>query len=188
MGDSTQADGGTQRITDNLSLTEVEVGDRIDPAIIPRTDATDVGDRINAHLPRQADDDGRTYDVVLIANRTDDWDDTQTALIHEPGTGLFARISGHTSSGAWNQHERDWKVRDVGSEFAVDDYSDLDVPESELGDDPDRYVSEWLDIVSGEWTMGECIGEIEDLDGNSLRLRDIEGRRVWIQISLEGDD
>jgi len=189
MANQTQADGGTRRITDDLSLAEVEIGDRIDPEIIPGSEHLSVGDSVDRTMNLRPDEaDGRTFDVVMVAKARDNWGDTERKIVYQPATDLFAVLSCHTQSGAMNQHERDYSVRAVGGEFVVEDFDGLDVPEDELGSYSEReYVEEWLDVLAGEWKHGECINEIEDLDGTDMKLYDIEGRRVWISFSLEGD-
>lgn len=184
------ADGGTDRkptrITDDLSLADVHEDDRIDPALVPRSPEIDVGDPVTAHLPRQANpDDDRTYSVRLVARGEDRWGDVQTALVYDPEADLFARLGSHTASGAMNQKERDWKVRDVGRDVVVTDTSDVEIPDLPDDETPESFVAEWVDIAFTNARHGDDIPELEKFDGKRFRLRDWDDRTAWVTYQLE---
>ena len=189
MAQKATADGGAARITENLSLTEVEVGDRIDPAIIPRTVNIAPGERIqNITSPGEPDEE-RTYDVRLLAESDRFHNDVVDALVYDLESGLFARLSGHTKSAAWSQKEADWKVRGVGDSFELLDCWDVDVHDLPEDETEAEYVAEWLEILVDGWAHGEYLSEIEYFNGDTMTLRDREGRRAKLQYELvtEGD-
>lgn len=193
MAQNESAADSTQRFEDNLDLGAVSEGDRIDPALIPRSPNIDVGENVAQHLARAngpENDDERTYSVRLIAGGSDRFDDVQSALVFDPEAGLFARLSGHTNSGAWNQKERDWKVRDVGHDVEIVDQWDVDIPDLEpFGETEEEFVAEWADILFGNIRHGDAPGdEIDQFGGEKFQLRDYDGRRARVQYKLVTKD
>lgn len=194
MAENIHADGGrteTKRFEDDLALDEVIEGDRIDPALIPHSPMIEVGAEVAAHLARMNDgDDERTFSVRLIASGKDSWGSVQTALVYDPEADLFARLGGHTKSGAMNQAERDWKVRDVGRDIEIVDQWDVDIPDlEEFGEAEEEFVAEWADILFGNIRHGDEAGdEIDMFDGKTFQLRDYDGRRAKVQYELVADE
>lgn len=189
MAQNESAADSTQRFEDNLSLSAVSKGDRIDPALIPRSPKIDVGEMVARHIPKHnppENEDERTYSVRLIAHGSDSYDDVQTALVYDPEADLFARLSGHTNSGAWNQKERDYKVRDVGQDVEIADQWDVEVPDlEEFGETEEEFVTEWADILFGNIRHGDEPGdELQEFDGKKFRLRDYDGRTARVQYEL----
>jgi len=183
----------TQRFTTEFSLAKVSQGDRIDPDLIPRSPKLEVGDNVAQHTAKHNDptnDDERTFSVRLIVSRSDSYDDVQDALVYDPESDLFARLSGHTSSGAWSQKERDWKVRDIGSGVEVVDAWDIDIPDLDDYDEtPEEFVAEWMDILFGNAAYGDDIGgEVEDFSGKTLTLRDVDNRTAKVEYRLVDDE
>ena len=188
MTGTTQADGGAARITDTLSLAEIEVGDRIDPTLVPRSTEIEVGERIQNVTPAGELDGGRTYDVRLIAEADRFNNDVIDALVYDPDAGLFARLSGHTNSAAWSQKEADWKVRDVGDDAALLDCWDVAVHDRPDGETEPEYVAEWLEILVNGRAHGEFLSEVEQFNGDTMTLRDADGRRATLQYELVTED
>lgn len=193
MVEQTTADGGrtdTTRFDESISADELIEGDRIDPDLIPRSPEIDVGASVARHIPRHngaQNDDGRTYDVRLIAHGyRDQYQDVQVALVYDPEAELFVRLHGHTSSGAMNQLERDWKVGSVGSEIVVDDVWDVEIPDlEEFGETDEEFVTEWVSIVFDELRHGSDIEDLRKFDGKKFTLRDHDGRQARVQYHLE---
>lgn len=145
MAQNETAADSTQRFEDDLDLAAVNEGDRIDPALIPRSPKIDVGENVAQHIPQPnppENEDDRTFSVRLIAHGyRDQYQDVQSALVYDPEADLFARISGHTNSGAWNQKERDYKVLDVGRDVEIVDQWDVVVPDLEdFGETEEEFV------------------------------------------------
>jgi hypothetical protein len=187
MTQTTQADGGAARITDTLSLAEIEVGDRIDPKLVPRSPEIEAGDRIRRAT--SGDPDGeQTYDVRLIAEADRFNNDVVDALVYDPDAGLFARLSGHTNSAAWSQREADWKVRDVGDDAALLDCWDVAVHDLPDGETEHEFVAEWLDILVNGRAHGEFLSEVEQFNGDTMTLRDADGRCATLQYELVTED
>lgn len=191
MAQQIAADGGNERdnkrFTDDVSLADVIEGDRVDPALIPHSPNIEVGDRVAANVPKQYDDtDERTFSVRLIAGGEDRRGDVQTALVYDPEADLFARLGGHTSSGAMSQAERDWKVRDVGSEVVVADAWDIDIPDLEEDGDELEFVEEWVDIAFDNARYGDDIAELVEFDGKKFTFRDYDNREARVQYELGG--
>ena len=184
----------TKRIDDNLSLDDVNEGDRIDPALIPRSPKIDVGGKVARHLAKHnppENEDDRTFSVRLIAHGyRDQYQDVQSALIYDPDADLFARISGHSSSGAMNQAERDYKVRDVGRDVEVVDQWDVEIPDlEEFGESEAEFVAEWAEILFDNIRHGETAGdELDRFEGKKFTLQDYDGRRARVQYELAGGD
>jgi len=184
-------DGRTEpeRFDDALDASELIEGDRIDPALIPRSPKISIGEPVAVHLPRRRDDDDdRTFDVRLVARGSDSYDDVQTALVYDPDADLFLRLSGHTSSGAWNQKERDWKVRDIGRNVEIVDQWDVEIPDLEkFGETPEEFVAEWAEMLFDNIRYGDEAGdEIDLFDGKNFQLRDYDGRRARVEYELVG--
>lgn len=183
----------TQRFTTNFSLTAASEGDRIAPELIPSSPEMEVGDRVSRHTARPEDreqPDERTFSVRLVVSRSDSYDDVQTALVYDPEADLFARLGGHTSSGAWNQKERDWKVRDIGSDVEVVDAWDISIPDLDDFDQaPEEFVAEWMDMLFGNAAFGDDISQqVESFDGNTLTLRDFDSRTAKVEYQLVSDE
>lgn len=189
MAKNTDADD-TKRFETDLDLADATEGDRIDPAIVPRSPKIDVGESVSRHSQTPNDpenEDDRTFSVRLVAHGyRDQYQDVQTALIYDPDADLFARISGHSSSGAWNQAERDYKVRDIGREVEIVDEWDVDIPDLDQFDDTEEgFVAEWAEMLFDKIRHGEPAGdEIDGFDGKKFQLRDYDGRRARVEYEL----
>ena len=194
MAQNESAADSTQRFEDDLDLTAVSEGDRIDPALIPRSPKIDVGENVAHHLAQPngpENEDDRTFSVRLVAHGyRDQYQDVQSALVYDPEAGLFARISGHTNSGAWNQKERDYKVRDVGRDVEIADQWDVEIPDlDEFGETEGEFVAEWADILFDNIRYGDEPGdELQEFDGKKFRLRDYDGRSARVQYELITED
>lgn len=194
MAQNESAADSTQRFEDDLDLTAVSEGDRIDPALIPRSPKIDVGEKVARHLAKHnppENEDDRTFSVRLVAHGyRDQYQDVQSALVYDPDSDLFARISGHTNSGAWNQKERDYKVRDVGRDVEIVDQCDVEIPDlDEFGETEEEFVAEWADILFDNIRYGDEPGEeIDQFDGEKFQLRDYDGRRARVQYELVTED
>lgn len=179
-----------RRWTDELRLEEASVEDRIEPILIPRIHEFDVGDRVHdqSTRPLNGDEtDDRTFDVRLVAHGYNgSWQDVQNALVYDPESNLFARLSGHTSSGAMNQLERDYKIRELGQDIAVVDQWDVDIPDlNEFGESEEEFVAEWVDILFDNIRHGEQPGdEIDQFEGKTFQLRDYDNRYATIKYEL----
>ncbi len=186
MSRTDSASDTTTRFENDVDLAAATEGDRIAPELIPRSPAIDVGESVSRHTqtrePGETDD--RTYSVRLVVSRSDSYDDVQDALVYDPESELFARLSGHTSSGAWNQKERDWKVRDIGADVELVDAWDIQIPDLDDYDEtPEEFVAEWMDILFDNAAFGDDIGgEIEDFSGKTLR--DFDNRRADVEYTL----
>ncbi|QCC57260.1 hypothetical protein [Natrinema thermotolerans] len=185
----------TKRFDGEFGLDEVIEGDRIDPAMIPRSPNIEIGETVARHLPNptrpeDGETDDREFTVRIIARGSDRYNDVQTALVYDPEADLFARLGGHTSSGAMNQAERDWKVRDVGSEVAVTDTWDVEIPDLEGFNQTEReFIDEWVELAFDNARYGDDIAELVNFDGKTFRFRDHDNREATIQYELvTGDD
>lgn len=190
MAQKTTTDGGTERGTkrfsEDLSLADVQVGDRIDPQLVPRSPHIEVGEPVAKHLASRPDeDDDRTFSIrLIVSGYRDSYQNVQAALVYDPEADLFARLTGHTSGGAMSQKERDWKVRDVGREMVVVDQWDVEIPD--LGDESEaEYVAEWVEIMADGWRHGDDYEDLERYDDKAFRLRDYDGRTAKVQYELE---
>lgn len=194
MAQNESAADSTQRFEDDLDLTAVSEGDRIDPALIPRSPKIDVGENVAQHIPKHnppENEDNRTFSVRLVAHGyRDQYQDVQSALVYDPEADLFARISGHTNSGAWNQKERDYKVRDVGRDVEIVDQWDVEIPDlDEFGETEEEFVAEWAEILFDNIRYGdEPVDELQEFDGKKFRLRDYDGRSARVQYELVTED
>lgn len=193
QNDATTADENrdeTKRFDRDLSADELIEGDRIDPALIPHSPKIDVGEPVARHQPQRYDaEDDRTFSVRLIVSRESrSYGDVQDALVYDPNADLFVRISGHTNSGAMNQKERDWKVRDIGREVVVDDVWDVEIPDLSDHETEREYVEEWVEILFDGLAHGDEYEEMQSFSGKTFELRDWEDREAKIQYHLETDE
>ena len=194
MAQNESATDSTQRFEDDLDLSAVSEGDRIDPALIPCSPKIDVGENVAQHLAKHnppENEDDRTFSVRLVAHGyRDQYQDVQSALVYDPEADLFARISGHTNSGAWNQKERDYKVRDVGRDVEIVDQWDVEIPDlDDFGETEEEFVAEWADILFDNIRYGDGPGdEIDQFDGKKFQLQDHDGRRAGVQYDLVTED
>lgn len=186
--------GSTKRYENNLDLSTASEGDRIDPVLIPNSPETDVGERVAYHTPNPnpQNKDDRTYSVRLIAHgHRDQYRDIQSALIYDSDADLFARISGHTHSGAWTQQERDYKVREVGRDVQIVDQWDVEIPDlDEFGETAEEFIATWAAMLFDKVRHGEVPGdELQEFNGQKFCLYDYDGRRARVQYALAmGDD
>ena len=194
MAQNESATTETKRYEDDLDLSDVSEGDRIDPELIPRSPEIEVGEKVARHLARPngpENEDERTFSVRLIASGyRDQFQDVQAALVYDPNSELFARLSGHTSSGAWNQKVRDWKVRDVGRNIEIVDQWDVEIPDlEEFGETEEEFVSEWAEILFDNIRYGDEPGdELQEFDGKKFRLRDYDGRTARVHYELVSEE
>lgn len=195
MSQKATADGGngrkTKRYDDEFTLADAIEGDRIAPELIPRSPDIDVGERVERHKARPKDPenpDDREFTVRLIAHGyRDQYQDVQSALIYDPKAELFARVTGHSSSGAWTQKERDYKVREIGREVVVKDAWDIDIPDIEDFDEtPEEFVDVWVEMVFDNAAYGDDVShELVKFDDKKFSLRDADGRSARVHYSLE---
>jgi len=180
------ADGrtDTERFTDGVSADELIEGDRIAPALIPHSPTIDVGEPVADHMAARPDgDDDRTFEVrTIISRERRPWGDVQNGLVYDPDADLLIRLSGHTSSGAMTQKERDWKVRGVGDTMVVDDMWDVELPDVA---DEDSYVRQWVEVLSQDLAHGHARDDIQSFGGDKMTLCDHQGREVKVQYHLE---
>jgi len=193
MAQSDSANGSMQRFETELTLADARVGDRIAPELVPRSADFDVGDSVAPHHQHRNPEevDNRTFSVrTVLRAETGQFGHVQSALVYDPEADLFARLSGHTSSGAMSQAERDWKVRDIGVEMSVVDVSDAEIPDLEDFDEtPEEFVREWVDTLIGNARYGDDIGaEVQRFDGKSMQLRDYDNRSAWVQYELVAEE
>lgn len=128
--------------------------------------------------------DVRGLEALLFAS--DFNDHIEMAVLYDPDAELYAVVSGHKRSEAWNTVEHDWKVHSIGSELVVkgdpEEYeSDFDREEFEsfvryelVEDGDDRAIYE---IVPG--TGSDSI-EIEFKDAEGLTT---EGYRITVSLT-----
>ncbi len=184
-----QADGGrtdTKRHTNEFTADELLEGDRIDPKLVAplghdiEDDPTRTYQRANGHPG---------YQLRTIIETTGGHNDVQSAILFDPDTETFVRVSGHTSSAAWSQKERDWKVRGLGTSVALDSLLELEYgPDDANRYDDEEYVAEWLDILFGNAAYGDDItDEVEQFKGTTVTVRDYDGRRAEATITLEDE-
>lgn len=180
---NTKADDTTRHET-TLDLATASEGDRIDPALIPSETEVEPGEPLDRHRARDGDD--RTYSVQLVAHGyTDAYENVQVALVYDPDADLFARLGGHTKSGAMNQVERDYKIYDIGRELEIVDQWDVDIPDlAEFNQTEQEFVAEWTDIVFENARNGDDTPELVSFDGKTFILRDWDGREASVQYEL----
>jgi hypothetical protein len=121
--------------TDDLAVTNLREGDRIDPHLVART-MNGLGERLSATR------DAATAQLAECTI-TNAMDDIHTAILVDGETGAMALASRHDSQSAWNQLEADWKVRDIGMDVRV---TDADWTGDDTAD-PDQAATSWADVV-----------------------------------------
>jgi|APHM01.1.fsa_nt_gi hypothetical protein len=176
----------TNRFVDDVSGEDLIVGDQIDNRLVARTFGQ-LGTRVKANNPVSNNTEPKTQLVAITA--VDRYDDVHRALLADTETGTIIRASRHSSQSAWSQKEADWTVREIGSTVAVDTVHDLnltprdDEPESQM-----KYVQGWIDVVIGDLKNGyDDYSDDVSLASSSLKLRDVDGRKAYASISLEGN-
>jgi hypothetical protein len=142
--------------TDELTLADVDVGDRLAPELVnPQSGGdTDDASRYYQDVPDGARFPFQTF--LAVTNRTSDH--LNYALVFDPATRRMALLSAHQRSEAWNQRERDWKVRDVGHRHEVTDVRGVEAPDhvdDQANESPERWAAEWLDIWLGGARRGD---------------------------------
>lgn len=160
---------GVTRFDSSVSLDAVCVGDRIDPSLIP-----------NWHDNEQLRGVAHGY--------RDQYQSLQSVLVYDDGADLFARLSGHTHSGAWNQMERDYKVRDVGRDVEIVDQWGVTIPDLDVfGETEEAFVAEWASMLFDNIRYGDDPGdELQEFEGKKFRLRDYDGRSARVSYELVG--
>jgi len=169
----------TDRFADDVNATELIEGDRIDPQLVARTFGQ-LGDRRSA---RQDAPETQLVAITII----DTMQDVYSALLADPETGTIIRAGRHASNQAWTQKEADWTVREVGTRAVVEEVRELTVTDNDGAvDDGREWVQEWADVVIGDAAAGhDDYSDEKELDGKTLRLRDVDGRQALATISLE---
>jgi len=129
--------------TDDLNVTDLREGDRIDPALVAGT-MDGLGERLSA--ARDA-----TPAQLAEATITDRMDDIHAAILVDGETGAMVRASRHGSQSAWSQKEADWKVHDIGDTPTVVD-AEWD---GDAGADPDTAATSWAEVVLCDRAYGD---------------------------------
>lgn len=181
MTNETQTDDGrteTKRFSDDVDASELIEGDRIDKRLVART-MGQLGQPITSQR------DAPETQLVAIT-QLDRMNDVHSAILADPETGTILRAGRHDSNQAWSQKEADWKVREIGTGIAVEEVHELELTSNDDPTEDDaEYIEGWAEIVLGDAAKGhddysdEC-----ELDGRTLRLRDVDGRRALATISL----
>lgn len=185
MSQSVQADGGrssTERFTDDVDAEDLIEGDRIAPQLVARTPGQ-LGEIIKPSHP-EGDNPPKTQLVAIT--QINGMEDTHSAILADPETGIMVRAHCHDSSSAWSQQERDWKVSDVGSDVTVTEVHDVEYADGDDTGDDHEYVQGWAEIVVVDKANGHFDYSDEvSLDGSTIQLRDVDGRRATATIDLE---
>lgn len=182
------ADGGTEReptrYEDEISGADLIEGDRIDPRLVARHP-----DQLGAPIRRtQPNEEDFPDTQLVVVTALDTMQDVHSALLFDPETDTFVRAGKHDSQSAWTQAEADWTVREVGEEVVVEEVHDLERPEGERDENADEYAQHWVEIVFADvrFTGGDPdVSDERELDGTTLKLRDVDGRKLLASISLE---
>lgn len=125
--DDGRTDGGDTRFDDdNLSLADVREAKQEGGRVRIARDA--VTSQPNAVATGRAAHEVDGVEAVLYASQFNDH--TERAILYDSEAELYAVVSGHTRSEAWNTVEHDWKVRSIGSTLSAEfDAEDFDSEE-----------------------------------------------------------
>ena len=146
--------------TDDLVVTDLREGDRIDPALVAGT--MDFLGETRSTRP-----DAPTLQLA-VATITHGLDDVHTAILVDGETGAMVRASRHDSQSAWTQKEADWKVRDIGDTPTVVD-AEWDGADP---DDADTAAASWAEVVLCDRACGHDDYEDEvEVDGQTIKMR-----------------
>jgi len=142
--------------------------------------------------PPEADDQPEPTQAVALT-QTSRYDDVMRALLYVPGTGRWLRASRHTSNSAWSQAEADWTVHEAGDTL-VTTGGDVERSPDDI-EDEEKYVAGWLEIVAADLShdaeqgnTASIADEFEVTSGNTIRLRDVDGRKAFATFRLEDRD
>jgi hypothetical protein len=186
MAQNATADDDAQReaarFDGDVSGDELIKGDRIATKLVARH-ADQLGNPIE-YVPEADLSDAQVVTVTAL----NCYDDVHSAILLDPETETFVRATRHDSQQAWSQKEADWTVREVGTTVAVDEVHDLERPDDETDEPEHKYVQTWAEILfdDARYHGGDrdTADEME-LDGKTLKLRDVDGREALATISLE---
>ncbi len=185
MSETTDDDGETTRHENTLNYPVTE-GDRIPKHRVAQT-LGGLGTRRQS-APPEADDQPEVTQAVALT-QTSRYDDLMRALLYVPGTGRWLRASRHATNSAWSQAEADWTVHEAGDTLVatggVVEHSPDEI------EDEDKYTAGWLEIVAGDLSHDAeqgntaSISDVWELSGNTIRLRDRDGREGFATFRLE---
>jgi len=176
----------TTRHEDTLNYPVTE-GDRIAKSRV----ATTLGHLRDRRQPAPPEADDRPEPTQAVAlTQTSRHDDVMRALLFVPGTGRWLRASRHTSNSAWSQKEADWTVHEAGDTLVATG-GDVERSPDEVKTE-DKYVAGWLEVVASDLSHDAEQGntarisdEFELTSGNTIRLRDVDGREAFATFRLE---
>jgi len=186
MSQMMSADGGrteTKRFTDDIDVTELIEGDRIDPMLVARVPG-ELGQSIKPVHPEQ-EQPPKTQ--LVAASVLDTMDDVHSAILVDGESGLLVRASRHDSNSAMSQKEADWKVREIGTKVSVESVHELTLSSNDdPAEDDAEYIEGWADIVLGDMATGhfDYVDEVK-MNNRTLVLSDTDGRKGMATISLE---
>ena len=182
-------DGETTRHEKMLNYPVTE-GDRIQKDRVARTLGGLRTPRQSA--PPEADDQPVATEAVALT-QTSRHDDVMRALLYVPGSGRWLRASRHTTSSAWSQKEADWTVHEAGDTLVATGGDVEHSPDDIVNED--KYVAGWLEIVAGDLShdaeqgnTASIADEFELTSGNTVRLRDVDGRKAFATFRLADRD
>lgn len=188
MAQNTATDDGrteSKRFDTEVSAVDLIEGDRIEPKLVARH-PEQLGAPIQ-RAPPEADEENPSTQLVAVT-AIDTMDDVHSAILFDPDAEMFLRAGRHDSQQAWSQKEPDWKVRDIGTEVAVEEVHELERPEEEQDQAAEEYVQEWVEILFDDIRYSGGDSDMRDereLDGSTLKLNDYDGRKTLATISLE---
>jgi len=165
----------------------VTEGDRIPKARV----ATTLGQLRDRRQPSPPEVDSQPEGTQVVAlTQTSRYDDVMRALLYVPGTGRWLRASRHNTSSAWSQAEEDWTVHEAGDTLVATG-GDVERSPDDI-EDGAEYAAGWLEIVAGDLSHDAEQGktaslsdEFELTSGNTIRLRDHDGREAFATFRLE---
>lgn len=186
MAQNTAAEGrtDTKRFSDDVSGDDLIEGDRIDKRLVARH-PSQLGSPLRRTMPDEADDPATQ---LVVVTQMDSMADVHSALLYDSDAELFIRASRHDSQQAWSQKEADWTVRDIGQTVTVETLHELKRPDNEHDEDEREYVQHWVEALFDDVRYNDGDTDFSDereLDGNTLKLRDVDGREALATISLE---
>jgi hypothetical protein len=171
----------TTRHTTEISADDLIEGDRIARELVARH-PDELGEPINQHRH----DREHTDTCLLRVTQIDGMDDTHSAVLIDPETGTMVRATRHDRQSAWTQSEADWSVCEVGQRPVVEEVYELRLSSrDDPVDDETDYIEGWAEVVLPD--IADQYSDIRAMDGRTLRLEDIDGRRALAKISLVDD-
>ena len=169
------------RYNHTVNLSDVEVGDNIDPSIVTRSYDM-LGEKLWSSVFDS--DENRHYQIAGIT-KIEHNKDVHIAILIDGETDYFAIASRWDNS--HDKLESDWTIKEIGKKIIVDNITKIEKPEEYKDEIKKEYIQNWIDFTfNGLQTGMKYNDEMKMISLNCLKIHiHRKNIRTYVNIHLE---